>query len=283
MMDNLKPVLIACAVVCSLWLGSCTSESSYRDLQKSELDTRHFMGFDIPVFPTARDQLNYARSGFPDPKEKRAALNFLFKAFPQSRAECGSAALGLAYINLEPDYRFALGLDHRKAVKEFKAVIKEFKNLPRVQVKAHWYIGWIYCDLLKEIETGLPYYRFVVEAYPDLEMGISPPVPWVSLVYSPAGNENRMTKSKEREHWASLSLLEIIRHTADAQEALDAFDTLWDRYRYSAATGLAIKLMLENRAYRDKALLHTEPYLALNVANPYLSGEIEERAKERLP
>ena len=275
--------LVLWILMCAVFLSSCTDAPSTRSFGKSELETQNYHGFHIPVFPTAQGQLNYARSGFPDPKEKKAALNFVIEKFPASDDACGSAALTLAYMHLEPDYRFALQLDFNKALQDYKTIINTFKDEPRVLVKAHWYIGWIYCDILADVDKGLPYYKHIVENYPDLEMGISSPVPWVSLVYSLSVHENQSKKAKVKKHWASLSLLEIIRHTRDETETRAAFDLLWKKYRHSVTTGLAIRMMLDRPELIDKVQPHIEPYLAMNVANTYLAREIESLAKEMLP
>jgi hypothetical protein len=279
-----KPQYAVILMVGWLWvLVGCSNDTSYRYPDKTELETQSYHGFEIPIFPTAEGQLNYARSGFPNPDEKRAALDFVAQQFPENSAQCGAAALNLVYMNLEPDYRFALHLDYQNAIAGYKKVINSFADQPRVLAKAHWYIGWIYCDLLGQPEKGLPYYRHIVAHYPDLEMGISSPVPWVSLVYSSPVNGTHPQKATVKKHWAGLSLLEIIRHTVDAREKKRAFGTLWKKYRHSVATGFAIRMLLRQQNEAQLVKPYAAPYLALGVANPYLSREIAAAAEELWP
>ncbi len=256
-------------------LNSCKDDSTALSFPKSELPVVSYQGFSIPQFPTAQGQLNYAKSGFPDPDEKKTAFEFIFHAFPEKREECGNAALYLAYMNLGLDYRFATKENFDKAILAYQDVINSFKGHPRILIKAQWYLGWIYCDLLGEKKVGIQYYWQIVKTYPDVKMGISSPVPWVSLVFPLSQKNAQPTKKKPTIYWASISLLEIIRHTTDKIEAFNSFDLLWKNYQHSASTGLAIKLLLENETYQQEILPYTEKYLTLNIANPYLTKEIQ--------
>ncbi|MCK5348684.1 MAG: hypothetical protein KAJ25_04810, partial [Desulfobacula sp.] len=247
---------------------------------KSELPVISFQGFEIPRFPTAQGQLNYAKSGFASSEEKIAALKILFKTFPEAKLQCGNAALYLAYMNLGYDYRFATKQDYANAIKAYNDVIENYNEYPQILVKANWYLGWIHCDLLKEKKIGVPYFRHIVKTYPNLQMGISSPVPWVSLVYPLTVKGKHPAKNTTNKQWASLSLLEIIRHAPDKNEVFNAFDLLWKNYRNSIPTGLAIKLLLQDKRYAQTAMPYIEKYLALNIANQYLAREIRNNAKE---
>ena len=280
MKKNPSTAILISLFLSALLLNSCSDESTSLSFPKSELPIISFQGFKIPQFPTARGQLNYAKSGFATPEEKKAALEILFKIFPEARLQCGNAALYLAYMNLGYDYRFATRQDYINAIKAYNDVIKNFKEYPQILVKANWYLGWIHCDLLKEKELGIPYFRHIVKTYPDIQMGISSPVPWVSLVYPLTVKGNQPVKKPTNKQWASLSLLEIIRHSPEKIEVFNAFDMLWKSYRTTVSTGLAIKLLLQDKRYAQKAMPYIEEYLALNIANRYLAREIEENAKE---
>ncbi|NOX33240.1 MAG: tetratricopeptide repeat protein [Deltaproteobacteria bacterium] len=264
----------------AMLLNACSDESTSLSFPKSEPPIILFQGFKIPKFPTARGQLNYAKSGFPSSEEKKAAFKIMFQIFPEARVECGNAALNLAYMNLGYDYRFAKKLDYYNAIKAYHDVIKNFKEYPVILVKAYWYLGWIHCDLLKEKELGIQYFQHIVKTYPDIKTGISSPVPWVSLVYPLAIKGNLPAKDKTKKQWASLALLEIIRHGRDKNQVFTAFDTLWKNYPDSVPAGLAIKLLLGNKQYAGKALPYIKKYLNLNVANIYLAREIKDLAKE---
>ena len=280
MKNRLAIAIILSLSLTALMLNGCSDESPSLSFPESELPISSFQGFKIPQFPTAQGQLNYAKSGFPNPEEKKAALQIVFKLFPEDRIECGNAALYLAYMNLGYDYRFATRQDYTNAITAYHDVIENFKEYPQVLVTAYWYLGWIHCDLLKEKELGIPFFWHIVKIYPDIETGISSPVPWVSLVYPLTIKENQPIKPTANKQWASLSLLEIIRHASKKNEVFNAFDILWKDYQDTVSTGLAIKLMLCNEKYAQKVMPYIEKYLALNIANKYLAKEIKNNAKE---
>lgn len=272
--------IIVILLAAALLFTGCKEPSGNYSLPKSDMPVTLFQGFEIPLFPTARGQLNYARSGFPDAQMKRAAFNLIFDRFPNDKAECGSAALNLAYMHFGRDYRFATDSDCLRAINDYHTVIKRFSDAPDVLVKAYWYLGWIHCELLGDTEKGLPYFRHIVKTYPELAMGISPPVPWVSLVYPLTMDGDRPKIKRLEKKWAALALLEIIRFSPEKQDVLRAFDMLWQKYQKSVAAGLAIELMLGRPVFAQETLEYVDSYLALNVANPYLSREIEEKARE---
>ena len=272
--------IILSLFLCSILFSGCSDEPMSLSFPKSELPTISFQGFEIPRFPTAQGQLNYAKSGFPSPKEKIAALKILFKIFPEAKLQCGNAALYLAYMNLGYDYRFATRQNYINAIKAYNDILKNYNGYPQILVKANWYIGWIYCDLLKEKKAGIPNFWNIVNIWPDIQMGISSPVPWVSLVYPLSIKGDQPTKNTTNKQWASVALLEIIRHAPEETEAFKAFDILWNNYQNSVATGLAIKLLLYDKRYAQKAMPYIEKYLALNIANKYLVKEIKDKAKE---
>jgi len=274
------PAILILLFLTALFLNACSDESTSFSFPTSELQIISFQGFKIPQFPTAQGQLNFAKSGFANPEEKKAALEILFTLFPEAKLQCGNAALDLAYMNFGYDYRFADRSDYDNAIAAYHDVIKNFNTYPQILVKAYWYLGWIHCDLLDEKKLGIPYFWHIVQTYPDIEMGISSPVPWVSLVYPLTAMGDQPVKQSTNKQWASLALLEIIRHSSDRIEIYNAFDILWKDYRKTVSTGLAIKLLLCNKKYAQKALPYIEQYLALNIANRYLAREIEDNAKQ---
>ena len=280
MKKSLAIIIILLSFLSAMILNGCGDQSTSISFPKSELPVILFQGFNIPQFPTAKGQLNYAKSGFPNPEEKKAAFNVLFHIFPEAKTECGNAALYIAYMNLGYDYRFANRKNYTNAIKAYHDVINNFKKYPQITVKAYWYLGWIYCDLLQDKEKGISYYWRIVENYPDIKTGISSPVPWVSLVYPMTIKGSPPPKDKTKNQWAGLALLEIIRHASDKTEVYNAFDILWKTYQKSIPTGLAIKSLLQNITTAQKALPYIEPYLALNIANIYLAREIKDNAKE---
>ncbi|MCP4760894.1 MAG: hypothetical protein GY870_03870, partial [archaeon] len=161
----------------SILLSSCSEEPASLFLVQSELPNIEFQGFYIPQFPTAQGQLNYAKSGFGDSKKKKAALEIISFLFPESQVQCGNAALILSYMKLGIDYRFANKHDFNNAVISYHEVMQNYSRHPQILIKANWYLGWIYCDLLNQKKTGLAYYWYIVKTWPELQMGISSPVP----------------------------------------------------------------------------------------------------------
>ena len=262
-------------------LNSCSQEPVSLSLVQTELPHINFQGFKIPKFPTALGQLNYAKSGFVDSKEKKAALEIISFLFPESRVQCGHAALNLAYMKLGYDYRFANQYDFHNAIISYHKVIQNYKKYPQILVNANWYLGWIHCDLLNSKNTGVEYFWHIVKTWPEIKMGISSPVPWVSLVYPSKEKSDQSLNNKANVYWAGISLLEIIRHTEKKEESLKAFDLLWEKYNKTILTGLALNLMLEKNELKAKIVPFVKPYLELNVANKYLARQIYNHTKEK--
>jgi len=256
-----------------LSLQGCGSEPAFLPIPRAELPTISFNGFDIPKFPTAQGQLNFAKSWFSDTRGKKAALLIVSELFPRARLQCGNADLALAYMNLGEDYRFASRSDFLKAITDYRKLLDKYRDQPRILAKAHWYLGWIHCELLGKKPKGLVHFKIIVTQYPGVAMELSSPVPWVSLVY-PLDPREQSDIRIPKMHWAGIALLEIIRN-APPDEAIMAFDALWQGYKNSAATGFALKLMLENPLLADHSRSHVPAFLARNIANPYLAKEIQ--------
>jgi len=275
-MGNLKRILIIIATMAAfLPAFGCSDDPASVHFKPPRLEKLAYKGFSIPKFPTPADQLNYARSCFKSMAEKKAALQAVSILFPDARRQSGDAFLTLAYMKLGFDYRFTDPEKSRNAIAAYHKVIEKFKDLPSVLVKAYWYMGWIYCDLLGQDREGVRNYWIVVQKYPNLRIGISPPVPWVSLVYPGQHKNDKTANDKSGKKWASIALLEIIRHTVDDHQAWQAFDLLWKNYRNSVSTGLALKALLKDKKnLKNKILPFVKPYLNLNSANKFLAAEI---------
>ncbi len=257
-----------------LSLQSCGSEPAFLPIPRAELPTISFNGFDLPKFPTAQGQLNFAKSWFEDGNEKKAALLIVSKLFPRARLQCGNADLALAYMNLGEDYRFASRSDFLKAITDYRKLLDQYRNQPGILAKAHWYLGWIHCELLGEKQKGLVHFKIIVTQYPGATMELSSPVPWVSLVYPLDPAKEKSDTGISKKHWAGIALLEIIRN-APPDEAIMAFDALWQGYKNSVETGFALKLMLEKPLLAEHSRSHVPAFLAQNIATPYLAKEIQ--------
>lgn len=264
----------------ALSVFSCTGAPDSNKKNKPDLKILTQDRYNIPRFSSARDQLNYANSGLFDKKEKQAALRAVPTLFPDNRTARGNAALGIAYSHLETDYRFAKSIEILRAVNDFLSVLKEFPDLDHIQVKAHWYLGWIYTELLGDIEKGIPHYWTIVTDFPDIPMNLSVPVPWISLVYPPDLSQKLPPPRVRNKYWAAKALLEIIRYSPDRDEAINAFDRLFDTYYTSVETGFALKLMLNKPDLVSHARPFVKTFVTRNTGNPYLTRDIKALAGE---
>jgi len=263
--------------------GGCDRPLPPADIYRTDPPTRVVDGVTLPVFHTAAGQLRYSRSGFSDGARKRAALKAVLSFFPEDRLECGHAAIGLAYLHLEPDYRFAGTGQIRLALDALLKIRGTYADLPDVMAKTHWTLGWIYTDLMALPSKGLPHYWQVVRSYPDIPMNLSPAVPWVNLVSPPASKTSTAPPSVPKKFWAEVALLEIIRNTTDKSLAIRAFDILFRKYFTGPAAGFALKAMLENPVLADHARPQVSGYLQKHKANPYLAREIRLLAAGETP
>jgi len=279
-MGNLKKTLAIIIVAASLLtLAGCSDNPVSVHFEPPHLARLNYRGFFIPKFPDPDEQLNYARLWFRDINEKKAALEVVPILYPGARLQCGEAFLNLAYMDLGSDYRFTTPEKCGKAIASYRNAIEKFKDVPAIQVKAYWYLGWIYCDLLGKDRKGVRNFWIVVKKYPDLSIGISPPVPWISLVYPVRHRNDQPVNDESQKQWAGIALMEIIRHAQNDGEVWQAFNILWEKYRRSISTGLALKTILQNRQnMKTRVLPFVEPYLELKVANEFLAEEIKKIA-----
>ncbi len=282
--STLRPLLLLMLLPALLVHNiGCTSPPENLNTAKTDLPIRVQDGYEISQFPSAGGQLNFAKSGFTEKKKKKAAYRAVLTLFPEDHLECGHSSIGLAYLHLEPDYRFASPLEISKAANDFKDIIEDFTTLPDVLAKAHWYLGWIYTDLMKTPEKGLVHYWQIALDFPDIPMNMSPPAPWVNLVYPTALILKDQKPSSPQKLWAEAALLEIVRNTRDNSQAIKAFDLLYDRFFSTPATGLALKAMLADPVARPELAAHAlpkiEPYLSRNKDNLYLARDIRTLAE----
>lgn len=201
-------------------------------------------GYTIEIFETAQDQLRYARAWFSDPLEKQAALEVLIAQYPQPADVRAEAELELAYLALGGDYRFAGERACRNALRQYERIAAQFSDLPDIAAKAHWYMGWIYADLLRQKKDALAHYHIIVARYPDAVLKLEPPVPWVSLVLPRNADRPPAVYESPVYPWRSMALLEIIRNSDDDEEKWTAFERLWARDQVGTITGHALLALL---------------------------------------
>lgn len=240
-------------------------------------------GISIPRFSTAADQLNYAGSGLAGKKRKLAALRAVGALFPGHRLERAHAAMALAYLHLEPEYRFATPLDIQQALNDFYAVVKAFGDLSEIRAKSLWYLGWIHTELTSDPDTGLPFYWQIVEELSYVPMNLSPTAPWANLVYPSEPDSKTLKPAEPKRYWAQVALLEIVRNSPDAAQAVRACTLITNRYPVSQAAGLALKHMLADPELAPFALSAASQYLSQAPSNPYLARDIQTLAEAAIP
>ena len=231
-------------------------------------------GFKIPVFNSAAELLNYARTLSVNPGEKVAALNVLIDQFSDDRARVGEARLELAYMHLGDDFRLSSPNACRQALADYEFIAGEFAEVPAVRAKAYWYMGWIYTDLLKEGKKGMALYSYLAERYPDDRFSRIVPVPWLKMIF-PSPKAKPYTADDEHTHsWAGLALLEIVRNSTDDRERLGAFDKLWLEHRDSLTTGYALKEILRRRPPMENLPHRVKTYVQCNTFNAELNKDL---------
>jgi len=264
-----------------LLASGCSAPPEYLTATEAALPEIIQDGVTIPQFPTSADQLTYARSGFTNRKRKMAALRAVRTLFPEDRPACGGAGLGLAYLHLEPQYRFASGLDIQQAANDFTNLLKVYEDLPDIRAKALWYLGWIHTELKNDPGTGMGYYWQVVNTLSHIPLTLSHTAPWVNRVFGlePIQKEPETPKND----WGQMALLEIVRHSPENGEAAKALHLLLDRYPSSQAAGLALKHMLADPDLYSPARAAAAVYLAGNRSNPYLARDIKTLTEGGIP
>ena len=231
-------------------------------------------GYAIPVFDSPAAQLNYAKSLFADPLEKKAALKLMFSRFPNDRRHLGEARLELAYLDLGADFRLADTDACARALAAYESIAREFADLPAVRSKAYWYMAWIYTDLLNDKPKGLALYALLAEKYPQDRFSRIYPVPWLRLIF-PDPAVRPYTADDEHTHsWAGLALLEIVRHANEPSMRRQAFDKLWAEHRNSLATGYALKAVLDSAADFPQLPDRVAEYVSGNTVNPELNRDL---------
>lgn len=234
----------------------------------------------VPVFATAVEQINYTRSWFARIQERRAALEAFIVLFPEEKRYCGLASLDLAYLHLGGDYRFAHEYSCFAAIKAYKAILERYREFGDIVVKAHWYIGWIYSDLLNDKEKGVKKYQEIVQHYPHEKVTLLSPAPWVSIIYQTDENVNIALSDRPVNKWAALALVEIIRYAQSEAIAWSAFLELWQNYRENVVTGFGLKVMLQRRFHTGDILKLAREYMEKEFSNVYILGDIQKEIND---
>ncbi len=261
-------------MVISLFSG-CKDTSSQSDEHKGGVERVNYDNFSIPIFETASEQLNYARSLFFSPNEKSAALKVLIDRFPEDREKRGEARLELAYMNLGNDFRLADRAACERTLRAYESIAGEYADIPAVFTKAYWYMGWIHADLLNDKSRGVALYSVLAENYPENSFSRISPVPWLDLIFPSPRKKPYTADDRYIYSWAGLALLEIVRNTDDPTKKMEAFEKLWKEHRNSLATGYALKEILGQSDEPEKMKQVIKTYIALNTVNPELNKDLE--------
>lgn len=275
-------VSLACPAFLIVLLFLCTAcDTGPRQQQQAdgapsylEIDTIR-----IPIFSTSEEQFNYTLSWFAERTKKRAALQAYRQLYPEQKRNCGLAALDLAYLQLGSDYRFAHEKAYFAALASYNSILEEFVDYPQIMAKALWYIGWISMDLLYDRKRGLEAYRQVVREYPREPVSLLPPAPWVSIIYPQDDLENAAAAMPSGRSWAALALVEIIKHTEDAETGWQAFLRLWQEYPEDIATGFGLRVVLRRQYHVDEVLPMARRFMDSNLSNIHLLSDIRKEVK----
>lgn len=237
-------------------------------------------GYTFEIFTTPEQQLHYARTWFSNPNEKRAALELLLEYFPRAKNVRAQAELELAYLDLGGDYRFADSAACLRAIDKYQAVAAQYVDLPSICAKAHWYMGWIYADLLNHKRNAIAHYQTIVKQYPDETLSLKPPVPWVALVLPQAIEKPVAVYEYPIYKWSSIALLEIIRNTECEEEKWIAFETLWSQDRASLAMGYAFReLVCDSPLLAQKVAARAGVYLEARLFSKPIADEVRAALK----
>ncbi|MDJ0622927.1 MAG: hypothetical protein QNJ17_08165, partial [Desulfocapsaceae bacterium] len=150
---------------------------------------------------------------------------------------------------------------------------------PQIMAKALWYTGWISMDLLYDRQRGLEAYHQVVSGYPREPVLLLPPAPWVSIIYPQDDLENATSLKPSGRNWAALALVEIIKHTEDAEVGWQAFSQLWQEYPEDVATGFGLRIVLRRRYHVEEALLMARSFMDNKLYNIHLLSDIRKEVK----
>lgn len=239
----------------------CKQPTGKEPDKETEYTYQSINDYDIPLLPSPAEQLGYARSSFADGQEQRSALKAVGLFHPDDRYHAGLASLELAYLTLGPDYRLAERQQYRQAIQSYLGILDIFPDQPEINAKALWYLGWIYCDLLREKTQGISFYQRIVRHYPKERLSLLPPAPWLSIHFSDSEQGHQPYYPKSSLLWSDIARLEIIRHSSDFNEADNSFTALHQTHGHTPILFLALKLMVQNHGLNNKILVQAKQFL----------------------
>lgn len=262
-------------LLCALFLFvACRSAA---DSEKTPDQTPHFLIIDtfrVPVLSTPLDQLTYALTTILEIEEKAAALRAIKIMHPTAGKIVALADLELAYLQLGTDYRLADTRQCTMAKEKYLAILSDYADYPEVAAKSLWYLGWITCDLLHQKVEGLEFYRKIVDNHPNEIVNFSTPAPWLTIF--PANIRTGSPPSAPRPvlSWAAMAHLEILRNSANSEEALRSFSAITEKHGRDTFTGLALKALLIAHGSTGDVAPQVRKYLGDNTADKTLNDDL---------
>lgn len=266
-------IVLAFTVFC--WVGCDSRTDTQPAVPDKKVGAILFEGFTIPNFPSASEQLAYAKSRVANPLEKAAALKLVIEHFPYELELCAQAKLELAYLEMGVDFRLADAETYRLTLPKYEKIIDDYSQLKDICAQAYWYMGWIYIDLLEDTTKGISMYRRVVENYPNEQRIAESTVPWLTLVYPDTPRKKTLAiYDRQTYSWAELALLEIARNSPDIEERHEAFMQLWSRDPVSLSTGHALLALLKSEIQDNQIVAISRAYILHNTPNIVLDEDI---------
>jgi hypothetical protein len=224
----------------------CSCQQTLKDEspQKEAIFYERIDNFTIPRFKTANEQLAFARASIAKGPQKIAAFKAVAIFYPQAREQKGFAALEIAYLHLGDDYRLARTQECTQALKQYRDIAIQYKDIPAISAKALWYHGWISTDLLEHISEGRRSYLELIQRYTNEKISILAPAPWTSLNLDEETRSHEPYLGKTAFTWRELALLELIRNSPATEPALQYYNNLEDSSPKSGILTLAKNLLL---------------------------------------
>lgn len=231
-------------------------------------------GYYIPIFPTPEEQLSYTRSWFKDNREKLSALRAVRLIFPDAHLQGGMARLDLIYNQLGEDYRLSDQKTLEKVTELYLNVIEEYAGTPQILAKAHWYLGWLKCDLMNKSNEGIAHYELLITTFPKVERNLAPPIQWISIL---SGNHEGTPASPPAPTipWSHLAVLEIIRHAQSDDRAWQAFLTLPAKETQTIIKAMAVKSLLERPNPPPRVIQKATSLLESETLYPELQNDLQ--------
>ena len=264
-----------------IWLllfGGCQPEAPLpKGSVTNDIQTIESNGFTIPVFPTAAEQLGYARSRIANAKEEQTALELVLIRFPQDTLFSALSRLDLAYLTLGTDYRLADPDTCRRALAHYRQITRTYADLPGVCAKAYWYMGWIYSDLLGDKSRGIAMYQQVIDRYAAKWVTIESTGSRFMRMVPERRGKTMTAHGHQNASWVDLALLEIVKNNPDPIQRQQVLIKLWSRKSTGPAIGLALLSALKSTKphMNDTVAWMAREYIQQHANQKVLTRDIE--------